>query len=176
MIQAAGQDVISSMGWRGCALLIASAGAVGGMLNAYFSDHGLKRPTVMNGIWCPGAIGNVIVGAVSAIVSWALYGSGAGVDIANANLRELISLRLTALAGALILCWTRVSGRLFGSPSPENKRKSYNAVTHRERCWRLSLERRGFFRPHTIVTGCSVARGSKRRLELTSTGRCLAWI
>jgi len=105
MIHASSPDVISSMGWKGCALLVASAGAIGGVLNAYFTDHGLKRPTVMSGIWCPGAIGNVLVGAVSAVVSWALYGSGAGVDvaIANASARELISLRLSALAGALLV-------------------------------------------------------------------------
>jgi len=105
MTQSASPDIISMMGWKGCALLVASAGAVGGILNAYFTDHGLRRPTVMNGIWCPGAIGNIIVGAVSAIISWALYGSGAGVDIAiaTANTREVISLRLSALAGALLV-------------------------------------------------------------------------
>src|SRR5262249_14318307 len=60
-------------------------------------------PSVMNGIWCPGAIGNIIVGTISAVVSWAFYGSGAAVDIASANPRELVSLRLTALAGALMV-------------------------------------------------------------------------
>ena len=105
MIQAAGQDLVSVMDWKVCALLVASAGAVGGIINAYFADHGLKRPTVVNGIWCPGTIGNIIVGAVSAIISWALYGSGAGVDVAmaKANTREIISLRLSALAGALLV-------------------------------------------------------------------------
>src|ERR1700739_2446762 len=105
MIQSSSPDVMTSMGWKGCALLVASAGAVGGLLNAYFTDHGLKRPTVMNGGWCPGAIGNVIGAAVSAVGSWALYGSGAGVEIAaaNASARELISLRLSALAGALLV-------------------------------------------------------------------------
>ena len=103
MIQAGTQDVMSGIGWKGCALLIMSAGAVGGALNAYFADHGLKRPTVVNGIWCPGALGNIIVGALSAVVSWALYGSGAVVDIAKPTPRELISLRLTALAGALLV-------------------------------------------------------------------------
>jgi hypothetical protein len=104
MIQAPSPDVIASMGWRGCALLVSSAGALGGLLNAYFTDHGLRRPTVLNGVWCPGAIGNIVVGAVSAIVSWALYGSGAGVEIAaaNASARELISLRLSALR---VPCW-----------------------------------------------------------------------
>jgi membrane associated rhomboid family serine protease len=103
MIQAATQDAVTSMGWKGCALLVMAAGGVGGALNAYFADHGLARPKVINGIWCPGAIGNIVVGAVSSIVSWALYGSGAVVDIAKPNPRELISLRLTALAGALLV-------------------------------------------------------------------------
>ena len=53
------------------------------------------------GFGCPGAIGNVGVGAVSSVVSWALYGSGAGVVVASS--RELITLRLSALAGALLV-------------------------------------------------------------------------
>lgn len=105
MIYTVNPDVIAKMNWQGCAIAVASVGALGGAFNAYFADHGFKRPTVMNGIWCPGAIGNVAVGAISAIVSWALYGSGAGVDIAlaNANAPEAISLRLSALAGALVV-------------------------------------------------------------------------
>jgi len=103
MIDAANPDLIARMGWKGCALLVATAGALGGVVNAYFTDHGLKRPTVMNGIWCPGAIGNIIVGTVSAVVSWALYGSGATVDVTAVNAKEVISLRLSALAGALLV-------------------------------------------------------------------------
>ena len=103
MIQVASPDVISQMGWKGCALLIAFSGALGGMLNAYFSDHGLRRPSVLNGVWCPGAIGNVFVGAISAVVSWGLYGSGAVIEVANPTGRDLVSLRLSALAGALLV-------------------------------------------------------------------------
>ncbi len=93
----------AAWGWKGCVLLIASAGAIGGLINAYFTDHGLKHPSTLNGIWCPGAIGNVIVGSVSAIISWTLYGSGAAVDITNPSPRELVSLRLSALAGAALV-------------------------------------------------------------------------
>jgi hypothetical protein len=96
-------DQVSGMDWRWCLLLVASAGAVGGLLNAFFTDHGLKRPSFLHGIWCPGAVGNVTVGAVSALVSWALYGSGAGVQIASSSPRQVISLRLGALAGALMV-------------------------------------------------------------------------
>ena len=103
MIQVANQDVISQMGWKGCAFLVASAGAIGGLINAYFTDHGIRRPSISNGVWCPGAIGNVVVGAISAFVSWALYGSGAVIDVANPTGRELVGLRLAALAGALLV-------------------------------------------------------------------------
>src|ERR1700757_4702100 len=101
MVQETNQ--LSSMDWKWCLLLVASAGAVGGLLNAFFADHGLKRPSFLHGIWCPGAVGNVVVGAISAVVSWALYGSGAGVEIASSNPRQVISFRLTALAGALMV-------------------------------------------------------------------------
>jgi len=39
---------------------------------------------------------------VSAVTSWALYGSGQSIDFASSQ-REQISLRLGALAGALIV-------------------------------------------------------------------------
>jgi hypothetical protein len=45
----------------------------------------------------------VLIGAVAALTSWALYGSGAGVELAQTNLSEEISLKLPALAGALLV-------------------------------------------------------------------------
>jgi len=88
-----------------CILLITGAGGVGGLLNALMSDNGFALPTRVKGIWCPGALWNVFVGGVAAVTSWALYGSGAGIDLAatTATQREQISLRLGALAGALII-------------------------------------------------------------------------
>jgi hypothetical protein len=44
---------------------------------------------------------NIFVGGVSAVTSWALYGSGAAIDLSGP--REQISLKLGALAGALIV-------------------------------------------------------------------------
>jgi hypothetical protein len=63
---------------------------------------GFVRPKRIKGVWCPGALWNVFVGGVAAVTSWALYGSGASIDLA-ASQREQISLKLGALAGALIV-------------------------------------------------------------------------
>jgi hypothetical protein len=86
-----------------CAGLIAFAGGVGGLLNAYFSHNGFVMPMWKRNVWCPGVIGNIIVGIVSAVISWALYGSGEGIDLAQMSARTVISFRLSALAGACLV-------------------------------------------------------------------------
>jgi hypothetical protein len=85
-----------------CVLSIMCDGALGGLLNANMSDNGFALPTRIKGIWCPGALWNVFVGAMSAVTSWALYGSGSVIEVAGTQ-REQISLKLGALAGALIV-------------------------------------------------------------------------
>ena len=86
-----------------CTLLVAAAGAVGGLINALVTDNGFVLPTRVHDIVCPGALSNMVIGAVSALVSWAFYGSGASIDLAQAPQRAQISLRLTALAGACLV-------------------------------------------------------------------------
>ena len=86
-----------------CALLIAVAGGLGGSVNALLTDGGIVKPRVKRGIWCPGFISNLLIGAFSAFSSWSFYGSGAGVDISQAGERTLISLRFSALAGAFLV-------------------------------------------------------------------------
>jgi hypothetical protein len=54
-------------------------------------------------IWCPGFLSNVLIGAFAAFASWAFYGSGAGVDLADSTTRAEISLRFSALAGAFLV-------------------------------------------------------------------------
>jgi len=83
-----------------CVSLISLAGAVGGVINALLSDNGFIFPKYRRGIWCPGVLTNVLIGAVAALISWSLYGSGAGVE---PTLRAEISLKLPALAGALLV-------------------------------------------------------------------------
>jgi membrane associated rhomboid family serine protease len=86
-----------------CGLLITLAGAMGGVVSAMLADKGLTRPKLLNDIWCPGFIGNVLMGALAAFASWAFYGSGAAIDLALTTERNQISLRFSALAGAFLV-------------------------------------------------------------------------
>ena len=92
--------------WQ-CALLVATAGAIGGVLNALLSDNGFILPRRKAGILCPGFLSNVLVGTLAAVTSWGLYGSGAGVELAKTAAagaaRVEISLTVGALAGALLV-------------------------------------------------------------------------
>src|ERR1700745_3921124 len=87
-----------------CALLIGIAGACGGFLNALLTDNGFPLPHVKSGVWCPGALTNIMVGAFASFASWALYGSGEGVELLDiSHTRTQISLRFSALAGAFLI-------------------------------------------------------------------------
>jgi hypothetical protein len=86
-----------------CLLKIAIAGAIGGIVNAAISDEGVPLPYWKKGIWCPGFLGNAFIGAVAASVSWMLYGSGSGVDLAADSPRQVLSLTFAALAGATLV-------------------------------------------------------------------------
>jgi hypothetical protein len=87
-----------------CVILISSAGAVGGIINALLSgQRRVTMPSYQDGVWCPGVLANVLIGAVAAVTSWALYGSGAAIELAQTTLRSEISLKLPALAGALMV-------------------------------------------------------------------------
>jgi hypothetical protein len=59
-------------------LFVSAAGAVGGIVNALITDNGFILPkSVTSGdltILRAGALGNLIIGAVAAGVSWGLYG------------------------------------------------------------------------------------------------------
>jgi hypothetical protein len=88
-----------------CSGLIAGAGAMGGLVNTLMTQGKLRLPEYRAGVFCPGFIGNVIVGAFAALISWALYGAGAGVELArqSADAREVLSLTVGALAGAALI-------------------------------------------------------------------------
>lgn len=86
-----------------CALLVTSAGAIGGVVNALLTDNGFILPRRESRIWCPGFLSNVLIGAFSAFASWSFYGSGASVELARINERTEISLRFSALAGAFLV-------------------------------------------------------------------------
>ena len=88
-----------------CALLVAIAGACGGVVNALLSDNGFALPRRESGVWCPGAISNILVGAFAAFSSRSFYGSGAAIDLGlfGENARTAISLRFSALAAAFLV-------------------------------------------------------------------------
>jgi hypothetical protein len=102
MNQIANPQVVTGANPWVCVLSVMLAGALGGLLNANISDNGFALPRRIRGVWCPGAVWNVFVGALSAVTSWALYGSGSAIEVAGTQ-REQISLKLGALAGALIV-------------------------------------------------------------------------
>jgi len=88
-----------------CALLITLAGAVGGVVNALLTDNGFALPRRESGVWCPGVISNILIGAFAAFSSWSFYGSGAAIDLGarGESERTVISLRFSALAGAFLV-------------------------------------------------------------------------
>jgi len=84
-----------------CATLIVIAGSVGGFVNALVSNNGFALPRRVKGVLCPGALSTVFIGAFAAFASWAFYGSGADLDVTDAN--ALIHLRFSAVAGAFLV-------------------------------------------------------------------------
>ena len=88
-----------------CASLISLFGGLGGVVNALLSDNGFGLPRKESGVWCPGAISNILIGAFAAFSSWAFYGSGAAIELAGQTQtpRSVISLRFSALAGAFLV-------------------------------------------------------------------------
>ena len=84
-----------------CAGLILGSGALGGFVNALLSEEGLARPRSVKGVWCPGAVSTILIGAFAAVASWAFYGSGAGIDLAEPE--KQAHLQLSALAGAFLV-------------------------------------------------------------------------
>jgi hypothetical protein len=83
-------------------ILIAVAGAVGGFGNALISDNGFlmpKRDSVNGGtILRPGFVGNAVIGALGATISWALYGPAG-----NRLLTDSVSPTLAAFGGAILV-------------------------------------------------------------------------
>jgi len=89
------------------ALIIALAGAVGGMANALLTDNGFirwKAITVNDRtVWRPGFLGNVLLGAIAAFVSWGVYGRYAGVDVVGGGPGANVSETLGGIAGATLV-------------------------------------------------------------------------
>lgn len=85
--------------------LIFLAGAIGGVVNALLTQNGFILPKKIEDkdftIMKPGYMGNILIGAVSGIVSWGLYGPLAGTDISDPNLKPPFSP--ASFAGAILV-------------------------------------------------------------------------
>ena len=89
-------------------LTVLAAGAVGGLLNAYFSDNGFAWPRVERvdrvTITRPGFLGSMLVGGVAAVVSWGLYGPFAAAPLFGSGVAApLPPFTLSSLVGALLV-------------------------------------------------------------------------
>ncbi len=91
--------------------IIMFSGAIGGIVNAVVSDNGFIKPREENlgnaSIVRPGFIGNVLIGAISAFISWGLYGAYSGVMVystsSGANLSSEIGVPISAVSGAILV-------------------------------------------------------------------------
>jgi hypothetical protein len=84
---------------------IALAGALGGFINALLSDtQGFALPNLKSGILRPGFVGNVILGAFAAVVTWGLYGPLKDAVLVGTQPTGTVSgtLTVTALVGAAV--------------------------------------------------------------------------
>ena len=90
-------------------MILILAGGVGGVVNALMTDNGFILPKWEdangNKIWRPGMVGNVIIGAVAAIISWGLYGPFADyifIGDPNPNAAKP-NLTVAAVVGAILI-------------------------------------------------------------------------
>ena len=123
-----------------CATWITVAGAVGGFINTLMAQENSGCLYTNQASCVPDSLGNVVVGAFAALISWALYGAGASIDLARqtANTREALSLTVGALAGAALV---GVGGARWLSSEVDTKllRASVNVSTEKM----MSAEQRG---------------------------------
>jgi hypothetical protein len=89
-------------------LVVCVAGAVGGVVNALMSDNGFVLPQTKDGIIRPGYLGNVLISAVAAGISWGMYGPFAdyvifGVAPTGGPSPSSPNLKVAALVGAVLV-------------------------------------------------------------------------
>ena len=86
------------------AIVIVVSGGIGGFANALNAGD-LHLPHRAGNVYSPGWIGNVIIGAIAAVVWWGLYGPMAKVALIGESANVVpISMTFADVAGA-ILTW-----------------------------------------------------------------------
>jgi len=96
-------------------LYILIAGAAGGVVNALMTDNGFLLPKSeevndKTSIFRPGYLGNVLIGAIAALISWGLYGplsayyiAGTEQALAANAAPDKVGLSLASLVGAILI-------------------------------------------------------------------------
>lgn len=117
--------------------VIAAAGGVGGVINALLSDNGFGIPKSEAGILRPGVVGNVLLGAFAALVTWGLYGPlkdavimgthPAGEVTATMTVTTLIGAALAGAGGARVIT-SEVDKRFLRSAATTAAGKNADAV------------------------------------------------
>lgn len=89
--------------------VILLSGAVGGIINALFTDNGfiMPREEIADRVCIlrPGVVGNALLGSIAAFISWGLYGAYSGTIILGpaAGQDVEVSLALSTITGAILI-------------------------------------------------------------------------
>jgi hypothetical protein len=116
--------------------VIAGAGAIGGIANALLGNNsGIVIPKVSNGILQLGVIGNVLLGAFAAIITWGLYGplkdavllgsEPIGQLPANLTVTAVVGAALAGAGGARVVS-NELDKRFYKSAATEAAQKASN--------------------------------------------------
>jgi hypothetical protein len=116
--------------------VIAGAGVVGGVVNALLGNNGgMVVPRVSNGILQLGIIGNMLLGAFAAIITWGLYGplkdavllgsQPSGQLPANLTVTALVGAALAGAGGARVVS-SELDKRFYKSAATEAAQKASN--------------------------------------------------
>ena len=85
-------------------LAVAGWGALGGLANCLISGEvGLPRMDSETKVWRPGWIGNVLVGAIAAVVVWGIYGPLAAYDLAASGKPQAVQLTIAQMLGSTVV-------------------------------------------------------------------------
>lgn len=98
-------------------LVILASGALGGFINALLAGD-LHLPHRRGKIYSPGWIGNVVIGAVAALVYWGLYGPLAKSLVLGATATASATLTVAEIAGSIL---TGVAGGRILTSEVEKK-------------------------------------------------------
>lgn len=84
------------------ALLVLACGGLGGLANALLAGD-LHLPHREENLYNPGWIGNVVIGAVAALVFWGLYGPMAKVAVIGSTASNVpVAFTIAELAGSVV--------------------------------------------------------------------------